>query len=206
MTFVAGAVLTASQVNTYLMKQAVDICTSSTRPSSPAEGQVIYETDTDRLLTYTTAGTGWVQPWNMPWGRIGHAASSGTDFTGWSGTSYVDVTGVTLSFTAVANRYYVAKSKAGIYFTTTTGVAGARVVDGAGSVLGDSGWLGTPAAATSGYRLSVGIESNPFTFAAGPQTVKLQMAPLSGTGLTVENSQENATIWLEDVGPSAAPA
>ena len=34
------------------------VCTSSTRPASPFEGQVIYETDTDRTLVYN--GTGWV--------------------------------------------------------------------------------------------------------------------------------------------------
>ncbi len=35
------------------------ICTSSTRPASPFEGQKIYETDTDRELTYD--GSAWVQ-------------------------------------------------------------------------------------------------------------------------------------------------
>ena len=40
------------------------ICTSSTRPVSPYEGQQIYETDTDRTMFYN--GTGWViisEPW-----------------------------------------------------------------------------------------------------------------------------------------------
>jgi hypothetical protein len=34
------------------------VCTSSTRPASPYEGQVIYETDTDRVLVWN--GTAWV--------------------------------------------------------------------------------------------------------------------------------------------------
>lgn len=34
------------------------VCTSSTRPSSPYEGQTIYETDTDRIMIHN--GTGWV--------------------------------------------------------------------------------------------------------------------------------------------------
>lgn len=51
-TFVDGAVLTAADVNTYLMKQAVIVCTSGTRPASPVDGMVIYETDTDQMLVY----------------------------------------------------------------------------------------------------------------------------------------------------------
>ena len=34
------------------------VCTSTTRPASPYEGQVIYETDTDRTLVWN--GSGWV--------------------------------------------------------------------------------------------------------------------------------------------------
>lgn len=57
-TFVAGEVLTAANVNDYLMEQAVIVCTSGTRPSSPQEGMTIYETDTDRQLTWD--GSAWV--------------------------------------------------------------------------------------------------------------------------------------------------
>lgn len=49
-TFNAGDVLTDSDVNTYLMKQVVISCTSGTRPGSPTDGMVIYETDTNKLL------------------------------------------------------------------------------------------------------------------------------------------------------------
>jgi len=35
------------------------VCTSSTRPASPFEGQMIYETDTDKVLVYN--GTAWKQ-------------------------------------------------------------------------------------------------------------------------------------------------
>jgi hypothetical protein len=55
-TFAPG-VLTSSDVNTFLMRQAVITCTSSTRPASPSEGMTIYETDTDSLLTYS--GSAW---------------------------------------------------------------------------------------------------------------------------------------------------
>jgi len=59
-TFTVGEVATASDVNTYLMKQAVIVATSGTRPSSPPEGMTIYETDTDCLLSYDA--TTWAVP------------------------------------------------------------------------------------------------------------------------------------------------
>jgi hypothetical protein len=34
------------------------VCTSTTRPSAPYEGQMIYETDTDRILVYN--GSSWI--------------------------------------------------------------------------------------------------------------------------------------------------
>ena len=45
----------------------ITVCTSSTRPPSPTEGQVIYETDTDLLLVYD--GSSWtsVAPASPTW-------------------------------------------------------------------------------------------------------------------------------------------
>jgi hypothetical protein len=45
----------------------VQVTTSGARPTVPAEGMVIYETDTDRLMAYT--GSAWV--------RVSHAATGG---------------------------------------------------------------------------------------------------------------------------------
>jgi hypothetical protein len=56
-TFAPG-VLTSSDVNTFLMRQAVIACTSSTRPGSPNEGMTIYETDTDSYKLYD--GSNWI--------------------------------------------------------------------------------------------------------------------------------------------------
>jgi hypothetical protein len=56
-TFADTNILTASDVNTYLMKQSLIVCTSSTRPATPNEGMTIYETDTDKVLIYS--GSAW---------------------------------------------------------------------------------------------------------------------------------------------------
>lgn len=55
--FPANSILTSSDVNTFLMKQSVITCTSTTRPASPVEGMTIYETDTDIYQTWT--GSAW---------------------------------------------------------------------------------------------------------------------------------------------------
>ena len=52
-TWSVGDVLTASDVNAYLMQQTVIVCTSGTRPSSPVTGMTIYETDTDLYRRWT---------------------------------------------------------------------------------------------------------------------------------------------------------
>lgn len=57
-TFAIGDVLTASDVNGFLMSQVIIQCTSGSRPSSPVDGMTIYETDTDRMLTWKNSA--WV--------------------------------------------------------------------------------------------------------------------------------------------------
>jgi hypothetical protein len=54
-TWSTGEVLTASDVNTYLMRQVIITCTSSTRPSSPVEGMHIWETDTLKGYVYDSS-------------------------------------------------------------------------------------------------------------------------------------------------------
>ncbi|WP_433252847.1 hypothetical protein ACQPYK_08540 [Streptosporangium sp. CA-135522] len=55
--FTAGDILTASDVDTYLMGQAVIVCTSTSRPISPVTGMRIWQTDT--LSTYVYSGASW---------------------------------------------------------------------------------------------------------------------------------------------------
>jgi len=61
-TFGAGEVLTASNVQTYLMDQAIPVFASSTARdaaiTSPSEGQHCFLSDTDALQYYT--GSAWI--------------------------------------------------------------------------------------------------------------------------------------------------
>lgn len=55
--FADGTVPSAANWNTNVRDQLVIICTSTTRPSAPATGRRIYETDTG--LEYVYGATGW---------------------------------------------------------------------------------------------------------------------------------------------------
>ena len=58
-TFAAGDVLTASDVNTYIMQQQImvfaDASARDAAITSPAEGMFAYLKDTDALTVYTNA-------------------------------------------------------------------------------------------------------------------------------------------------------
>jgi hypothetical protein len=87
-TFAPG-VLTSSDVNTFLMRQSVIVCTAATRPASPNEGMTIYETDTDLVRSYS--GTAWeviaqAGAWTA-WTPTLVSFGAGTDWALGNGTS-----------------------------------------------------------------------------------------------------------------------
>jgi hypothetical protein len=63
---VTGGTIAASWGNA-VRDQGVQVCTSSTRPTSPSEGMMIYETDTDKHLVYD--GSAW--QWLLSSKRVG---------------------------------------------------------------------------------------------------------------------------------------
>lgn len=201
-TFVSGAVLTASDVNTYLAKQAVIVCTSGTRPSSPPEGMAIYETDTDKLLVYTTATTGWQPPWNVPWGRV--ASATGTTTTN-IGTSYVDLGGMSVTWNAVQNRRYQVCVQANI-IAPAAGTSDCnvfvRIVDGSSNQYAEA--IQT-AALTQSYTEFTVLELLNYTSAAASLTRKAQakVSASSNNSLVTTNLP---LILVEDMGPTGAPA
>ena len=199
-TFTPGATLTASEVNTYLAKQSVIVCTSTTRPSSPPEGMTIYETDTDKLLTYTTATTGWQPPWNMPWGYIG-AVSLAANSPAVS--AIADVAGLSLTWTAVANRRYVVRFDSDIVVNNSGNQMGVYLTNGAGTGFRRSLFT-SPAASAYG---TVGMAALLSGLGSGSQTAKIRIECTGGgTALTVASPTFPSVLIVEDIGPSGAPA
>jgi hypothetical protein len=75
------------------------VCTSSTRPATPYEGQMIYETDTDKVLVWN--GTAWVIP-NSP--AQNPTALELITTTTWTAATSVNIDSV---FTSNYNNYLV---------------------------------------------------------------------------------------------------
>lgn len=90
-TWATGDVLTANDINGYLMRQATVTCTSGTRPSSPVTGQPIYETDTKDIRVWD--GAAWYCP-------------ASPDYTSYTPTFYSNAnTGTTIAGGSVSLTY-----------------------------------------------------------------------------------------------------
>lgn len=192
-TFVAGETLTSSDVNTYLAKQAVIVCTSGTRPGAPVEGMCIYETDTDRLLSYD--GTTWTLPKNVAGGVLGYAQVT-ADQTGI--TSEVDLTGLSVPVTVGSNRR-IRVTGQGIAGSTADqdGLLG-RIKEGAMNL---GRWIQADTShPVNPFILSSG--SVILTPSAGAHTYKLSLTRYRGTGSAslTANPEYPASILVEDIG------
>lgn len=94
--FGVGEVLSSADVDLYLMSQVIIRCTSSTRPSSPAAGWHIYETDTNAFLVYN--GSVWV-----PAGGLTRSVMKPTDQQVTNSTTLVNDTHLVLPVDANTN-------------------------------------------------------------------------------------------------------
>ena len=205
--FTAGAVLTASDMNNYLMEQSVMyFATTAARDaaiSSPEDGMVVYIGSNDASEgLYTYNGTSWRKGpgWNAPWGVVATANST-------AGTASVTTTETvqltSSSYTGLASRYYKAT------FTTTF----------IGNVAGDLCQVQLRrdnAAGTSFGAERVAIPLSPFqtfycmtlffTTTAGAQTVCATLQRIAGSGSAYIGAGLQSQIIVEDIGPSGAPA
>jgi hypothetical protein len=167
------------------------VCTSSTRPAVPFEGQMIYETDTDKVLVYN--GSAWYANWNLPWGvqNLASVTTSDTTIT----TEEVQITGG--SFTAVANRYYkVTYFEPNIYNGTGYWALRIRQTNLAGTVLN-----------TSYETTGTGIDRNFMmtwigTLSAGSTNFVATAQQTAGTGVCARGATVVAYLLVEDIGPA----
>ena len=135
----------------------------------------------------------------LPWGIMATATASSTNQTGI--TAVADVTGCSVTFTAVANRYYM--------------VFGFAVVSSSAGSPALQQLTVTNSAASTTYALEIthftigggnlvtaDCQSTPFTLTAGSNTLKLRFGQSGGdtATYTVNNSTRPASIAVFDLG------
>jgi hypothetical protein len=206
-TFAASEVLTSSNVQNYLMDQAVTVHSGTavlaTAIPSPEAGMVAYVDSGDSSEgLYTFNGSTWRKGpgWNAPWGVVSSNSNIATSSATSGTTELVVSTGT--AFTAVANRNYQI-----IYSTTAFNAASGdgifevrlRKDNTAGTQL----FLGKFVTGVPYYRNLITV-STVFTASAGSftpvATFKRDFG--SGTAQTIDITSMTVT----DIGPSGAPA
>ena len=215
-TFTAGAVLTASEVNNYLMEQSIPVfATTAARDAaitSPEAGMVCYinSNDANEGLYFNTAGTvgSWYKgaSWNMPWGLLGKAslgtqsATSGTHTTNQDGSAIS-----TITLTTVTNRNYKVTTTHHLFASGGANTIIMRHV------------VGGVIQSTHQHVLASAAIINSFTFkssyteTAGASRIFKVQIQASPTNTEVSDYGDAAgsyfrTIAVEDIGPSGAPA
>ena len=167
------------------------VCTSSTRPASPFEGQMIYETDTDKVLVYN--GSAWYANWNTAWGVV--ANTIGTTNTIVSGI----LTPLNTTFTAVANRTY----KLSAMHPTVTSTIGDRLIlsfKANGTIIQRYCDYLMMVNGTTAYTHLSGFYAT--TFAAGSVTITIDWNKQTGNISPNATANEKHQLIIEDIGPA----
>jgi hypothetical protein len=183
------------------------VCTSTTRPTAPYEGQMIYETDTDLVLVWS--GSAWVEIASSdgsPRGIVA-ATAGGTSGRGFvartSGdislpTSNGDLGNLTITFNAVAGRLYKISFSS---YVANTGAGSQTIIiqitTGANTAI-QSNLQEVPAAKQAPCTMFVIVSG-----LTGSNTYKIRGRATTYSGALLAASVGNegtATFVIEDIG------
>ena len=204
-TFTAGSVLTASEVNNYLMEQSVMVFATeaarNTAIAAPEAGMTAYINSGDSsegLYSYT--GTTWNKGpgWNAPWGVVSRDQGGGPAIS----TSGATETAVFTStaFTAVANRYYRVSIATNLTATAADAYTMRLRED---STAGTVWWAGNIVFGTGVTKLQVS-PAGTRALSAGSHTILLTLTRSAGASAQI-TATEFANMTVEDIGPSGVP-
>jgi hypothetical protein len=181
------------------------VCTSSSRPSAPYEGQMIYEIDTDKVLVWN--GSAWYPNWNTAWGFVDSASATAT-------TSIVGATPLLVlskAITLIAGRRY--KVSAYLGFQPSANTTGNYVYIQVPSVLSKHLWYrGDQIAANYPQHINGFYVGNASAFGvtSGSSAVTFNLYIRTGgngalntfpDGQVAANSAEQLLL-VEDIGPA----
>ena len=178
------------------------VCTSTTRPTAPYEGQMIYETDTDKVLVWN--GTAWYPNWNMPWGIV-DATAGGTSGKGYFKsssnfsitTTETDVTGATVTFNAVSTRLYRATFSAFYQQSDAVSRLILTIQDASNNYFSSTQQV-MPNNSQYGNITFVYL----FSGVSGSITRKVRALVTAGTGTMFGSSTASSSFTIEYIGPA----
>lgn len=172
----------------------IEVVTSTTRPSSPYDGQHIYESDTFKDLIWNATKAGWFPPWNTMWGILSKQELTANS-PSYHSSSNTDM--VLSSVTLRNDRHYELCAN----FTAVLGALGAFwtfefTVDGTqvgriGQCSEDG--LGEPSMGSTIY--------SPVT--TGSKTIRVYAREVSGAEavLLAASATVKRSLWVKDIGP-----
>ncbi len=200
-----ATVLTASDVNNYLMEQSVmSFASTGARDvavTAPEDGMVAYirSNDADEGL-YTYNGTAWRKGpgWNAPWGIQLYAQDtvSTRDFTGTPAT----ITNITGSVSVVNNRRYRCTFQCR-YLNTSVGIANTFTMRAGGTGF----WSGIENNYSNVNDQIYNAVSIYSATSSSTLTFDVQASTASGT-LKIYGANATTQFTVEDIGPYGAPA
>lgn len=210
-TFTAGAVLTASDVNNYLMEQGVmyfaTTAARDTAITSPEDGMVAYigSNDSSEGL-YTYNGTAWRKGpgWNAPWGVLGVQTTTTLFSTAATHTTYQD-SGLTLSIPYVNNRYLRVTWQGNIYPSGGVQAIGFKMLRGS-TTIREGALPDTALSAVISH--AINVQTIVTTTSTTTETFKVQIKAWTNN-TSVTDYGDATTIrqfFVEDIGPAGAPA
>ena len=164
------------------------VCTSTTRPGSPYDGQLIYETDTNRVAVYDTSSWVYKTPASTTGSVLQVVSTVKADTFSTASTSYTDVTGLTVTITpsSTSNKILVqADCKTGNSNGSRATVRLVRdttaIYDGTAAGNRIQSFFGGDGAGTNSmYQASAVFLDSPSTTSA--TVYKIQMRVPTGTG------------------------
>lgn len=204
-TFTAGAVLTASDVNNYLMEQSVMyFATAAARDlaiTSPEVGMTVYVADSGSMFVYYGATTGWRPPWNQPWGVVGFSSTATASST--TTTAFID-SGLTATMTLVKDRRYLYTASMYLLSSVVEDSLNVTTNDASNNQLaGSANRVKLPGAATTFTYSYLEVPSS-----TGSTTRKLRFQRDTGSGNVqmYADSSFQARLIIQDIGPSTTTA
>jgi hypothetical protein len=177
------------------------VVTSSTRPSSPYIGQMIFESDTGKVLYYYGSTLGWQSNWYVPWGEVATMSTTAPFTT--SSTTMVDVTGLsnTALFTAINGRRYLTTVNFEANLTTAAATVNFSLRKADGVTVYNTATI-LMGLNTSWYEMCY-FESRDTE--SGLVGRRLMMSTTAGTAGLYLSATKPGIVTVYDVGPSASP-